>query len=77
MDAIQSRTLRTLILPVPPFSEQLDIAERYTSLNDWIGLEEQKLEKLQKQKSGLMHDLLTGKVLVQVEPEAEPEAAYG
>lgn len=31
---------------------------------------------LVKQKSGLMHDLLTGKVAVQVEPDAESETAH-
>ncbi|MDZ7685273.1 MAG: hypothetical protein U5O39_09990 [Gammaproteobacteria bacterium] len=41
-----------------------------------VDVEKDKLSKLQKQKSGLMHDLLTGKIPVQVEPETEPEAAH-
>ncbi|WP_375171700.1 restriction endonuclease subunit S [Marinobacter sp.] len=69
MDAIQSRTLKTLTLPVPPLTEQLEIAKRYTALSDRIGLEEQTLEKLKKQKSGLMHDLLTGDVPVYIDTE--------
>lgn len=75
MEAIQSRTLKRLRLPTPSYDEQLEIFERYSKLFRWMTLEEMNLENLQKQKSGLMHDLLTGKVPVQVEPEVEPEAA--
>lgn len=69
MDAIQSRTLRTLTLPVPPFAEQLDIAAKYKSLSGRIKSEEKKLDKLGKQKSGLMHDLLTGTISVIADPK--------
>lgn len=71
MDAIQSRTLKTLTLPVPPLVEQLEIAKRHSSISDRIRLEEQTLEKLKKQKSGLMYDLLTGEVPVSVESREE------
>lgn len=64
MDAIQSKTLKTLILPLPDDNEQKRIFERYKSLEAKIDTETQKLKKLQKQKSGLMHDLLTGEVRV-------------
>jgi type I restriction enzyme S subunit len=66
MDAIQSKTLKTLRLPLPPFNEQEIIFERYTSITSKIGNEKDKLEKLQKEKLGLMYDLLTGKVPVSV-----------
>lgn len=71
MDAIQSKTLKTLCLPVPSYKEQEMIFKRYSSITSKIGNEKDKLEKLQKEKSGLMHDLLTGKVPVSVD---EPEA---
>lgn len=64
MDAIQSKTLKKLCLPLPPHNEQVRIFERYTSMTSKIANEKDKLEKLQKEKLGLMHDLLTGKVPV-------------
>ena len=76
MDAIQSRTLRTVVLPVIPMEEQRRIFDRYSAINFAIHAEDQRLEKLQKEKSGLMHDLLIGKVAVQVDPEAESEAVH-
>ncbi|MDP3479678.1 MAG: restriction endonuclease subunit S [Desulfoprunum sp.] len=71
MDAIQSKTLKTLRLPIPPPQEQERIFERYNAIKTKIDSERDNLEKLQKQKSGLMHDLLTGKVPVTIE-QAEP-----
>lgn len=73
MDAIQSKTLKTLRLPVPSKEEQNLIFERYRTLTQKVDSERENLEKLQKQKLGLMQDLLTGKVPVTVE---EPEAAH-
>jgi len=67
MDAIQSKTLRTLKLPVPPINEQEEIKQRYDAISLKLELESLRLTKLQKQKFGLMHDLLTGKVKVQPE----------
>jgi len=66
MDAIQSKTLKTLRLPLPSPDEQAIIFERYTSISSKIESEKDKLEKLQKEKLGLMHDLLTGKVPVTI-----------
>lgn len=60
MDAIQSSTLKTLHLPVPPLAEQEIICERYRALSRAISVEEDTLEKLRQQRQGLMHDLLTG-----------------
>ena len=60
MDAIQSSTLKTLHLPVPPLAEQEIICERYRALGSAISVEEDTLEKLRQQRQGLMHDLLTG-----------------
>lgn len=73
MDAIQSKTLRTLILPLPSLEEQKLIFERYEAITLKIELERTELNKLVKEKSGLMHDLLTGKVQVGLE---QPESAH-
>jgi len=72
MDAIQSRTLRTLKLPVPPMPEQSLIFDRYNALSSVIRSESKRLLKLKLQRSGLMHDLLTGEVEVKID---EVEAA--
>ncbi len=64
MDAIQSSTLRTLRLPLPPMKEQEVIYGRYAVCHQRVVCEEAKLKKLLMQKQGLMHDLLTGRVRV-------------
>lgn len=64
MDAIQSSTLRTLRIPVPGMPEQEVIIERYLASTSKIESEQSELNKLKKKKAGLMHDLLTGRVLV-------------
>jgi type I restriction enzyme, S subunit len=74
MDAIQSSTLKTLLLPVPSIDEQTRIFERYLKVSTRLRQDSELLNKLRKQKSGLMHDLLTGKVPVKVE---EPEVVDG
>jgi len=64
MDSIQSSTLRSLKLPVPPDTEQKEIFKKYSVCNSKIKTEQQALAKLRKEKLGLIHDLLTGKVRV-------------
>jgi type I restriction enzyme S subunit len=71
MEAIRSTTLKALQLPIPPSHEQERINRRYMAINQKIDNETKHLRKLKKQKSGLMHDLLTGKVEVNVN-----EASY-
>lgn len=66
MDAIQSSTLRTLWLPVPPIDEQREILTRYHAVSGNIDIAEINLAKLRQQKQGLMHDLLTGRVPVEL-----------
>lgn len=63
------------IVIVPPKPEQPLVAERCFNLNRVLAREESLLVKLQKQKSGLMQDLLTGTVRVKVD-EAEEVAAH-
>ena len=65
---------KELLVPVANFDEQLEIGNRIDSLQISLTQSHNELRKLQKQKIGLMHDLLTGKVPVQVESEAKPEA---
>jgi type I restriction enzyme S subunit len=55
-------------------SEQQKIAEMLNKSSEKFGSETNSLEKLRKQKAGLMHDLLTGKVQVNV---GETEAVDG
>lgn len=65
MDAIQSKTLKSLILPLPSMDEQNLIYEKYSVIAEKIQAEEKNLEKLLKEKEGLLNDLLIGKVHVQ------------
>ena len=69
MDAIQSKTLKRLLLPMPQPDEQQRIDTRYGVLSSHIEREAQKLQKLKLQKLGLMQDLLTGKVAVTVDSQ--------
>lgn len=67
--------IRTLWIFYPESrDEQLQIARALNHICSKLDTEASFLEALQKQKNGLMHDLLTGKVPVQVESEAKPEA---
>lgn len=56
----------TIEIAVPPLAEQKRIAEVLNVCDQEIALHEQNLSLLQKQKQGLMQQLLTGKVRVQV-----------
>lgn len=56
--------VRVLSIPVPSKAEQTAIGQRVNSVMDAIKCESMHLRKLQAQKLGLMHDLLTGKVSV-------------
>jgi type I restriction enzyme S subunit len=64
MSAIRSETLRSTLLPCPTRAEQYLIEERLHELSARIQLELQTLAKRHAQKSGLMDDLLTGRVRV-------------
>ncbi len=54
---------------IPSLSEQTLMIERFDSVDKLINEESAFLEKLKVQKSGLMHDLLTGKVQVSIHSE--------
>lgn len=74
-DVANSEVLNSLLFVWPDINEQGRILMRANTLNTRILTERKYLEKFQKQKSGLMHDLLTGKVPVTVDAAA-PEAAH-
>jgi len=54
---------------VPSLAEQEFLVQRACSIDQILQRERENSEKLKKQKSGLMHDLLTGKVPVTPDPE--------
>ena len=74
LNTINRRMLGRMFVAVPSPDEQVRIAQKILGAKKRLGLEVQKLHKLRAQKSGLMHDLLTGKVPVKVK---EPEVADG
>ena len=64
MSAIRSETIRSTQLPVPPREEQEAIEAILLELSNRLHKEEKMLDKLRLQKSGMMDDLLTGRVPV-------------
>ncbi|SFR18483.1 type I restriction enzyme, S subunit [Poseidonocella sedimentorum] len=72
---ISQATLKPLPTPLPSQPEQDFIAETITAQSQKITEEEQLLKKLRLQKSGLMDDLLTGRV--SVAPLLEEGAGHG
>lgn len=64
-----------ILIACPSMEEQKNCADMLSRIQDKLGQETSFLGKLQKQKSGLMHDLLTGKVPVTVDA-ATPEVAH-
>jgi len=65
--------MRELLVALPVSEEQLKIRSRISVIAEKIKVEKALLDKRQKQKFGLMHDLLTGKVQVNVD---QSEAAH-
>jgi hypothetical protein len=74
MKNISQPSIRGLKFAKPLIDEQNLIAERINTLQNNIRIETVQRDKLRKQKSGLMQDLLTGKVRVKVD-EAEEVTA--
>ncbi len=56
--------LKKIKLPIPTMTEQLRVVKSWAALQKQIQQESNQLEKLQINKSGLMDDLLTGRVRV-------------
>lgn len=64
MAAIRSETLRSTLLPVPPRKEQKMIERSLREISRRIELEEVAVTKIKKEKTGLMEDLITGRICV-------------
>ena len=64
MANLNSSILGKLLLPFPLVSEQQQIYKRLQIVKSQLKANISELHKLQSQKAGLMHDLLTGKVPV-------------
>jgi type I restriction enzyme S subunit len=67
---ISQNILKSFPILLPPLSEQVQIAEILTVVDDRLQKEEVYREKLLQIKKGLMQDLLTGRVRVKVPQEA-------
>ena len=66
--------LKTLSVPLPDAGEQMHIVQRIDSVAKHIVANQADLSKLLKEKSGLMHDLLTGKVAVKLDSKTSEMA---
>lgn len=71
-EVANNETLNSIVFAWPTFEEQKAMVERADAVAGRIIQEWQYLHKLQNQKSGILHDLLTGKVPITVD---EGEAA--
>ncbi|MDP1563851.1 MAG: restriction endonuclease subunit S [Pirellulaceae bacterium] len=72
---INVRNLKTLPLKAPPLAEQRAFSRRMFAVAAPVQKLETEMQKLYLHKTGLMQDLLTGKVRVKVD-EAEEVAAH-
>ncbi|MGB5159222.1 MAG: restriction endonuclease subunit S [Desulfobacterales bacterium] len=61
--------LKKILIPKPLLLEQKQISERLHGIELKVEKELLKKTKLEKEKKGLMHDLLTGKVPVKIDQE--------
>jgi type I restriction enzyme S subunit len=59
--------IREFLILLPCMEEQIAISKRLSAIDRNLSNEKSLLEKCQKMKSGLMQDLLTGKVRVKVD----------
>jgi type I restriction enzyme S subunit len=64
---LNTKTLASLLLPLPPFSEQQKIVEILSAVDKKLELERNERRKLERIRQGLMDLLLTGKIRVKVE----------
>lgn len=61
---LNQEMLKSILVPIPPLSEQQKIAEILSNIDLYTGSLENYKTKLNSLKKGLMQDLLTGKVRV-------------
>lgn len=74
MPSLNNEIMGKLKFPFLPFEEQRDIIHRVSLIEAKMNSHIDDLAKLQLQKSGLMHDLLTGTVPVSVDSASEVSA---
>ena len=67
MKCLNTTILSELPVPIPSITEQKEIGEKISSIDDLIRNTVQEMEKIARIKQGLMQDLLTGKVRVNYE----------
>jgi type I restriction enzyme S subunit len=70
MVKINATTLKAFKIAFPPVPEQQLIVEKLVPIERQVDSLKIQMDKLQKQRAGLMHDLLTGKVPVTVVDDA-------
>lgn len=66
VDSLRLSTFTNMTIIHPPISEQTAIAEVLTAADREIELAKEKLERLRRQKRGLMQQLLTGKKRIKI-----------
>lgn len=69
--SVNQTNMKTIKIPLPNPNEQLKITGTFFALTKQIDAEREKLSKLQTLKTGLMQDLLSGRVRVSALSEAE------
>lgn len=75
MKNISQAVIRSAQIMLPPVVEQERITDRIEAIQDNIAAQRRTQEKLMIKKTGLMQDLLTGKVRVKV-GDAEEVTAH-
>jgi type I restriction enzyme S subunit len=63
-EKLNQRLLKSVVIPLPPLSEQRHIASILSQVDEVIEKEQKYKEKLERIKQGLMEDLLTGRIMV-------------
>ncbi|NOT84993.1 MAG: hypothetical protein HOP02_09535, partial [Methylococcaceae bacterium] len=63
---INTGNFKKLIIPKPSINEQKIITDQLMTVAEKIEIENKRNQKFKMEKSGLMHDLLTGKVQVKI-----------
>ena len=72
--AINSRDIKSLIIPLPEYTEQTAIAAILSDMDAEIDVLEAKLAKARQIKQGMMQELLTGRIrLVNSAKQRQPE----
>lgn len=69
---INSRDVKQIVIPVPPSSRQKEIVELVSATEKTVDALGQKISSLEQLKKSLLHDLLTGTVLLDPALFTEP-----